>query len=101
MHLSIDDTWVMMSKAGKRVIFHELLTPEDALNKIFSTVKIEPVGVEIVKIEDSYGRVLASDIYSRIDVPPFDRSTMDGLLLGPRTHLAPMNLTPSKLRVVG
>ncbi|WP_252900696.1 hypothetical protein [Vulcanisaeta sp. JCM 14467] len=66
-----------MSEAGKRVIFHELLTPEEALNKIFSTVKVEPLGTETVSIEDSYGRVLARDIYSRIDVPPFDRATMD------------------------
>jgi len=101
MHLSIDDTWVMMSEAGKRVIFHELLTPEDALSKIFSTVKIEPVGVEIVKIEDSYGRVLASDIYSRIDVPPFDRSTMDGFAVRAEDTFGADELNPIKLRVVG
>ena len=41
-------------------------------------VIIGPLGFEEVLIEDSYGRVLAEDIYSSIDVPPFDRSTMYG-----------------------
>lgn len=31
-----------------------------------------------VKLKDSFGRVLAEDIVSEIDVPPFDRSDMDG-----------------------
>ena len=31
-----------------------------------------------VKLKDSFGRVLAEDIVSGIDVPSFDRSDMDG-----------------------
>ena len=31
-----------------------------------------------VKLKDSFGRVLAGDIISGIDVPSFDRSDMDG-----------------------
>lgn len=33
---------------------------------------------EKVKLEDSYGRILASDIFAEIPVPPFDRSPYDG-----------------------
>ncbi|AIJ06258.1 molybdenum cofactor synthesis domain protein [Methanocaldococcus bathoardescens] len=33
---------------------------------------------EYVKIEDAYGRVLAEDIVSDIDIPRFDRSDIDG-----------------------
>ena len=90
-----------MSETGKRIIFHELLTPEEALNKIFNTVKIEPLGTEVVSIEESYGRVLAKDVYSRIDVPPFDRATMDGFAVRAEDTFGADELNPIKLRVVG
>ena len=60
----------------KRVIFHDLLTPEEAMNRIMAHIKV--LDAEMINIEDSYMRVLATDIYAEIDVPPFDRATMDG-----------------------
>ncbi|MCG2862883.1 MAG: molybdopterin biosynthesis protein [Vulcanisaeta sp.] len=90
-----------MVEVGKRVIFHELLTPEEALNKVFNTVRIGPVGTEVVRIEDSYGRVLARDVYSGIDVPPFDRSTMDGFAVRAEDTFGADELNPVRLRVVG
>ncbi len=91
-----------MSEAGKRIIFHELLTPEEALSKVFSTVKVEPLGgTEVVRIEESYGRVLARDVYSRIDVPPFDRATMDGFAVRAEDTFGADELNPVKLRVIG
>ncbi len=90
-----------MSEAGKRVIFHELLTPEEALSKVFSTVRIEPLGTEVVSIEESYGRVLAKDVYSRIDVPPFDRATMDGFAVRAEDTFGADELNPIRLKVIG
>ncbi len=90
-----------MTEEGRRVIFHELLTPEEALNKVFSTVNVEPLGTEVVRIEDSYGRVLARDIYSGIDVPPFDRATMDGFAVRAEDTFGADELNPIKLRVIG
>lgn len=34
--------------------------------------------IELVPLQESYGRILARDIYSDVDVPGFDRSTVDG-----------------------
>ena len=90
-----------MAETGKRIIFHELLTPEEALNKVFSIVKVEPLGIETVRIEESYGRVLARDVYSRIDVPPFDRSTMDGFAVRAEDTFGADELNPVRLRVIG
>lgn len=90
-----------MTKADKRVIFHELLTPEEALSKVFSIVRIEPLSTETINIEDSYGRVLARDVYSRIDVPPFDRATMDGFAVRAEDTFGADELNPIKLRVIG
>ncbi|MBC8054023.1 MAG: molybdopterin molybdotransferase MoeA [Sphingobacteriaceae bacterium] len=38
----------------------------------------QPFGTEIIDINDAYGRVLAEDIFTDRDYPPFNRSAMDG-----------------------
>ena len=49
---------------------------EEAL-KILDGTSVTPQ-VEEVKIEESLNRVLAQDIASKINMPPFDKSAMDG-----------------------
>ncbi|RLD82301.1 MAG: molybdopterin molybdenumtransferase MoeA [Bacteroidetes bacterium] len=42
------------------------------------TGAVEPMDTEIIDIKDSLYRVLAEDIVSDVDMPPFDKSAMDG-----------------------
>jgi molybdopterin molybdotransferase len=42
------------------------------------TGAVEPMGTETVEIMDSLHRVLAEDVVSDVDMPPFDKSAMDG-----------------------
>lgn len=84
-----------------RVIFHELLTVEEALSKIFSAVDVRPLGVEVVGLSEAYGRVLAEDIHSPIDVPPFDRSIVDGFAVRAEDLFGVDELNPGELRIVG
>ena len=42
------------------------------------TGAVEPMGTENVDIKESLHRVLAEDIISDVDMPPFDKSAMDG-----------------------
>jgi molybdopterin molybdotransferase len=52
-------------------------TPEDAILKILSCV--EPLAaVEEISLLDAAGRVLAQDVVSGVDIPPFQKSAMDG-----------------------
>lgn len=39
---------------------------------------VEPLGTETVSISNMVGRILAEDIVADMDLPPFDRSQMDG-----------------------
>ena len=57
--------------------------------------------MEEVYIDESYGRVLAEDIYSAIDVPPFDRSTMDGYAVRSEDIFGASETSPVRLRVIG
>lgn len=52
------------------------------------------LGVERIDLADSIGRVLAEDIIADTDLPPFDRSQMDG-------YAVKANDTANELRIVG
>ena len=55
----------------------ELKSLEEALDTLLShAVKVDQV--ERVAIEDALGRVLAEAVTSRITMPPWDNSAMDG-----------------------
>jgi molybdopterin molybdotransferase len=40
--------------------------------------QLQPLGAELLPLRDAAGRVLASSVASEVDVPGFDRATMDG-----------------------
>ena len=54
----------------------ELISIELAREKVLAAVR--PLGPEEVALGAALGRVLAEDVESAIDVPPFDNSAMDG-----------------------
>ena len=56
--------------------------------------EIEPLGKETIRLTDSVGRVLAQDIKADSDMPPFDRSQMDGYAVKAKdTDAAPVMLS--------
>lgn len=54
------------------------LLPKEALKQIKNAILRSDLPIETISIEDSYNRVLSKDIISYEDLPPFDRSTVDG-----------------------
>ncbi len=89
-----------MSQTSRK-IYHVLCSPEEALRRLFSVVDVRPLGVEEVDIMSAVGRVLAEDVYSPIDVPPFDRATMDGYAVRAEDTYGSYDYRPVRLRVVG
>lgn len=53
-----------------------MIAVEDALGAILE--KVTPVGTEQVPLTNSFGRILATPIEAKINVPPFANSAMDG-----------------------
>ncbi|MCF7790796.1 MAG: molybdopterin molybdotransferase MoeA [Victivallales bacterium] len=53
-----------------------MITFQEAYNIVLSHFK--EMATETVDIKEVQGRILAEDIYSDIDMPPFDKSAMDG-----------------------
>ena len=56
--------------------FLNVMDPDD-VKKIIDSLGIERK-IETVNFSDAYQRVLAEDVYAAIDLPPFDRASMDG-----------------------
>ena len=64
------------SKSGASGTIADMLELEDALQRILTALPA-PVN-ERVALHEAAGRILAEDIASSIDLPPFDNSAMDG-----------------------
>ena len=65
----------------------ELISIDDARGRVLDAVR--RLEDERVPLAEALGRVLAEDVQSPIDVPPFDSSAMDGyaVVAGPATQL--------------
>ena len=61
---------------------------------------VKPGGIVKVLPDQAVGRVLASDLYSDIDVTPFDDSAMDGFCLRSADIAAASADTPVNLTCV-
>lgn len=59
-------------------MFRKLLTFDEAKKTIESKLRARPLGAEEISLLASNNRVLAQDIKADMDVPPFNRSTVDG-----------------------
>jgi molybdenum cofactor synthesis domain-containing protein len=59
-------------------MFRKLLTLEEAKKTIDDNFKPAQIGDEDVALLEAYNRVLKTDVVSSLDIPPFNRSTVDG-----------------------
>jgi molybdopterin molybdotransferase len=61
-----------------------------------ATKTLLSVGVEDVPLDEAHGRILADDLCSKVDDPPFDNSAMDGFAFIHEDSLQP----PNTLKIV-
>ena len=83
-----------MSKAEERMI-----SVEEAYERIMA--HFQALGPEEVELLDSLHRVLAEDVYSDIDIPPFANSAMDGYAVRSQDVVGASVENPVVLRVIG
>ena len=85
-----------------RRIFHRLLSPEEASRIIEERVKsMKKPELEVVKLSDALGRILAEDIYARVDSPPFDRAIVDGYAVKAEDVYQADEANPVELSLIG
>lgn len=59
------------------------------------------IDTEEIDVKDAYGRVLAKDIISTVDVPEFDRSVVDGYAVLAKDTEGATESIPTFLKIVG
>ena len=74
-----------------------LLNVDKALENILADIKT--LEAETASLPDSHDRVLAEDIISPIDLPPFDNSAMDGYAIRYEDSAGASQSTPATLAV--
>lgn len=75
-----------------------MISVEEALEHILK--HFEPLEAERVRILDALNQVLAEDVYSDVDIPPFDNSAMDGYAVRGADTVGGSRDSPVSLRVV-
>ncbi len=79
--------------------FRDLASPDEARAAIDS-LSLEG-GVERVPLEDARGRVLVARLDAELDVPGFDRASLDGYALRARDTFGADEADPARLELVG
>ncbi|NJE10772.1 gephyrin-like molybdotransferase Glp [Thermococcus sp. MAR1] len=79
--------------------FLKVVSLEKAL-EVINSFPLEPK-IETVPLNEALGRVLAEDVTSPINVPPFDRATVDGYAVRAEDTFMASESEPVKLKVVG
>lgn len=80
--------------------YKQVVTLEEAKASLDRVWRARPRDV-LISVSDSFGRVVSSDVISKIDVPSFDRATFDGYAVrAPDTFGAAEN-SPVELTLIG
>ncbi|MEM2117961.1 MAG: molybdopterin-binding protein [Candidatus Bathyarchaeia archaeon] len=82
-------------------MFRKLLTLDEARRTILKYFRPKPLGVEEIQLLEAYNRVLAENVIADLDIPPFDRSTVDGYAVKAEDTFCAEENKPVRLKVSG
>ena len=84
-----------------QTMFRKLLTFDEAKKKIDDQFKPVFLGEEEAVLLEAYNRVLNEDVVSGLDIPPFNRSTVDGYAVKAEDTFGAEENQPATLEVSG
>jgi putative molybdopterin biosynthesis protein len=93
------DLFEAIRRAARQEQFLEVVSPDAARARFARHVDARPLPGETVALAAALGRVLARDVVAPIDVPPFDRSNVDGFALRAADTLGASDAAPVRLRL--
>ena len=77
--------------------FLTVVSRDEAVRRFAAALDPKPVGIETVALAEGLARVLAAEVAAPIDVPPFDRSSVDGFALRAADVAAASDGAPARL----
>jgi molybdenum cofactor synthesis domain-containing protein len=82
-------------------MFRKLLTLNEAKNIIQRHFEPKPLGTEEILLLEAYNRVLAENVTATLNIPPFNRSTVDGYAVKAKDTFGAEENKPIKLKICG
>lgn len=82
-------------------MFRKLVSVDEAKKALTQNFTPKPVGKEFVALSDACNRVLAKDVVSPLNIPPFNRSTVDGYAVKAKDTFDAEENRPVSLRILG
>src|SRR5438105_1531065 len=96
-----DDLLANIRRAARQDQFLAVASSEDALARFLGEIELAPLAAGTVPLAAALGRVLAQDVTASVDVPPFDRATVDGFAVRSADTRGASDTAPRRLRLVG
>ncbi|WP_235031543.1 molybdenum cofactor synthesis domain-containing protein, partial [Geminicoccus flavidas] len=93
------DPHALLGAAAQQEQFLTVLPRAEAIRRFEAALPPGPLGTEQATLADARGRVAAAPIHAAIDVPPFDRSLVDGFAVRASDLAAAGESTPVTLRL--
>ncbi len=75
------DTASPVHQAARQAQFLDVINRDDAELRFQTALNLTPLGTETVSLAQALGRVLAEICIAEVDVPGFDRSSVDGFAI--------------------
>ncbi len=85
--------------AARQDQFLEVVTRDEAERRFHAHLRLEPLGEEMVPLSRARGRVLARDVLAPVDVPGFDRASVDGFAVRAEDTTGATEQVPRRLRL--
>ena len=82
-------------------MFRRLIAFDEAKRVINEQMKLEVLGDEEIPLLKAYNRVLRENVVSALDIPPFNRSTVDGYAVKAEDTFGAEENQPAKLALRG
>jgi len=82
-------------------LFRKLVSVDEAKKILAKNFTPTPAGSEVVTLSEAYDRIVAYDVVSRYDIPPFTRSTVDGYAVKASDTFGAEENSPVTLRLRG
>lgn len=91
------DLLAAIRAAARQEQFLDVVSAEEARRRFAAHLDLSPLSSERVALAHAAGRVLAANIAAPIDVPPFDRSGVDGFAVRAADTTGASDRTPRRL----
>jgi putative molybdopterin biosynthesis protein len=91
------DLMAAVRRAARQEQFLEVVSADEARARWARHLALSPLAAESVPLADALARVLAADVIAPIDVPPFDRSAVDGFAVRAADTVGAGDVAPRRL----